>query len=163
MLRLIVFNVLLFGCFFYALLKGGGPEKAAATIFVVGSLLTPALATAQFSNRFSSVETGIFAVDLIGLIALLLVALFAERYWPIWVAALQAISTAAHAVRLADPTVIRWAYAFALAFWGYPILLLIIAGTWRHQKRLRLYGVDKSWSSFSGRWGLGRRLGPPAS
>jgi hypothetical protein len=159
-LRFLFFNALLFGCFFYALRRGGGPEKAASTIIVVGSLLS-GFAVSDMAHRFSSLEVGVLAADIGTLIGLLLVALFAERYWPLWVAALQTIGTAAHAVRLADPTVLRWAYAFALAFWSYPMLLLIIAGTWRHQKRLRLHGVDKSWSSFSGRWGLGRRLGPP--
>ena len=62
------------------------------------------------------------------LAAFLILALRAERYWPLWVAALQVIGTAGYFVKLADPDVIRRAYAFALAFWSYPMLLLIALG-----------------------------------
>jgi hypothetical protein len=157
-LRLIFFNLLLFGCFFYAWLRGGGPEKAAATIILVGSLATPLL-TPGLSVRFSSVETGILLVDASALLALLLVALFAERYWPLWVVALHIVGMAAHGVRMVDPTIMRWAYGFAIAFWSYPMLLLIIVGTWRHQQRLARFGADKSWSSFFGRSAAKRKTG----
>lgn len=158
MLRLIFFNLLLFGCFFYAWWRGGGPEKAAATIILVGSLATPLL-TPELSVRFSSVEMGIVFVDLLALIALLIVALFAERYWPLWVVALHIVGMAAHGVRMVDPTIMRWAYGFAIAFWSYPMLLLIILGTWRHQQRLARLGADRSWSSFSRRSAAKRRNG----
>lgn len=148
MLRLVVFNLLLFGCFFYALARGGAPEKAAATILLVGSLITPIFAS-NLSVRFTSVELWVLGVDVATLVGLLLVALYAERYWPLWVVALHIVGMAAHAVRQIDPTIMRWAYAFAIAFWSYPMLLLIIIGTWRHQQRLARYGADKSWSSFS--------------
>lgn len=158
MLRLIVFNLLLFGCFFYAWLRGGGPEKIAASVMLVGSLATP-LFTSAFAVRFTTVEVGILGVDVVVLAALLLVALFAERYWPLWVVALHAVGTAAHGVRMVDPTIMRWAYGFALAFWSYPMLGLIIFGTWRHQQRLARFGADKSWSSFSARSAATRRTG----
>lgn len=158
MLRLIVFNLLLFGCFVYALLRGGGPEKAAATILTVGSLITPIFGS-DFSVRFSSVEVGVVGVDTVVLAALLLVALYAERYWPLWVVALHIVGMAAHGVRMVDPAIMRWAYGFAIAFWSYPMLLLIIFGTWRHQQRLARFGADKSWSSFSARSAARRKNG----
>jgi cytochrome c-type biogenesis protein CcmH/NrfF len=61
------------------------------------------------------------------------------------------IGTAGHTVKLVDPVVIPRAYAFVLALWSYPMLLLLVAGTWNHQRRLARFGVDKSWSSSSGR------------
>jgi hypothetical protein len=158
MLRQVFFNALLFGCWFYALLRGGGPEKAVATILVVGSLAT-GFVVSDMAHRFTTVEIGIFAVDIVALIALLTVALFAERYWPLWVVALHTVGIAAHAVRLIEPGIIRWAYAFAIAFWSYPMLLLIIVGTWRHQQRLARFGADKSWSTFSARSAAKRRPG----
>lgn len=66
---------------------------------------------------------------------------------------LHLIGTAGHAVKAVDPHVIPKAYAFILAFWSYPMLLLLVAGTWNHQKRLAKYGVDKSWSHFPSRSG----------
>ncbi|HYD35969.1 MAG TPA: hypothetical protein VEA60_00025, partial [Allosphingosinicella sp.] len=76
----------------------------------------------------------------------------AERFWPLWAIALHLIGTAGHVVKAMDPLVFPKAYAFVLAFWSYPMLALLVLGTWNHQKRLARNGVDKSWSTFSGRW-----------
>jgi hypothetical protein len=106
------------------------------------------------------VEFGVFLVDVAALAAFVILALRADRYWPLWIAGLQIIGTAGHAVKLMDPGVIRTAYAFILAFWSYPMLLLIVLGTWRHQQRLAKFGADRSWSSSWGRSGRTRGGGP---
>ncbi|HKR25480.1 MAG TPA: hypothetical protein VJS15_09495, partial [Allosphingosinicella sp.] len=126
-------------------LRGGLPERIGATIVVFGSTLTVA-AVSSLDRRYGSVEFGVFLVDVAGLVALVLLALRSERYWPLWVAALHLIGMAGHGLKLADPDVIRRAYAFAMQFWGYPMLLLIALGTWRHQQRLKRFGFDPSWS-----------------
>ncbi|MEA3036635.1 MAG: hypothetical protein QOH04_2407 [Sphingomonadales bacterium] len=160
MIESLIYDGLVFACWLYAMLRGGAPERIGASILFFGSALTYAAVSGP-AVRFASVEAGVFAVDVAALLGFLIVALCAERFWPLWITALQIIGTAGHAVKLVDPQVLRWGYAFALAFWSYPMLVLLTAATWRHQKRLRLYGVDRSWSSFSGRLGLGRRPGPP--
>jgi hypothetical protein len=35
-----------------------------------------------------------------------------------------------------------------LAFWIYPQLLVLVLGTWRHQRRAKTIGADRSWSTF---------------
>ncbi|HEX2763200.1 MAG TPA: hypothetical protein VHM92_05055 [Allosphingosinicella sp.] len=160
MVKFVAFNVLLFGCWFYSLARGGAPERVASTVFVVGSIVT-ALVANEAAARFRSIEIGILAVDVAALAAFLAVALFAERLWPLWLTALQLIGTAAHLVRVTDPAMIPWAYAFALAFWSYPMLIILAIGTWNHQKRLARFGADRSWSSFSGRSAGGPRSGRP--
>jgi len=137
-------------CWAYALLKGGAPERIGASVIGLGSILS-LVAAASPGARFGSVEEGVFLVDLAAFAVFLGLALRAERHWPLWVTALQAIGTAGHAAKLLDPSVIPLAYAFVLAFWTYPMLLLIVMGTWNHQKRLARFGADKSWSSSSGR------------
>jgi hypothetical protein len=107
-----------------------------------------------------SVEIGVFIVDAVCLVAFLVLALRANRFWPLWVAGLQLIGTAGHAVKLADPEIIRRAYQIVLVFWSYPMLLLIVLGTWRHQQRLARFGVDRSWSSSWARSGRTRGGGP---
>jgi hypothetical protein len=161
MVKFIVFNVLLFGCWAFAWLRGGAPERIVASIVVVGSILTAFAATGP-ATRYTSVELGIFLVDVAALVGFLIVALRAERFWPLWVTALQAIGTAAHAMKLTDTHLIPWGYAFALAFWSYPMLLLIAWGTWNHQRRLARFGADKSWSSSSDRWDRRPPAGPIA-
>ena len=148
MIQSLIYDVLLVACWAYAMLKGGAPEKIGASVLLVGSALTFALASGP-AGRFASMEVGILAVDVAALVAFLILALRAERFWPLWITGLQMIGTAGHVVKLVDPDVIRWAYAFVLAFWSYPMMLLLIAGTWLHQKRLIRYGADRSWSTSS--------------
>ena len=150
MLNGLVFAVLLIGCCGYAFARGGAPERIGAAILAIGSVLTLAAVSAR-GSRFHSVENGIFLVDAAAFAAFVVLALRAERFWPLWIAALQGIGLAGHGVKLADPGVIWRIYAFALAFWSYPMLFLLVLGTWNHQKRLTRFGVDRSWSSFSGR------------
>jgi hypothetical protein len=132
-------------CCGYAFWRGGSPERAVSAVFLVGVTLTH-MAASQAAGRFTSVEAGIFLVDVAALIAFIAVALKAERFWPLWVAAMQAVGTAGHLVKLVDPEIIRWAYAFALAIWSYPMLCLLALGTWRHQQRLARLGSDRAWS-----------------
>lgn len=153
------FDVVLLACCSYAFWKGGSPEKVGAWIFIGGVLFTR-LAVSGAATRYSSIEAGVLIVDVATLTGLLVLALRADRFWPLWVAALQAIGAAGHAVKLANPEVIRWAYAFALAFWSYPMLALLAFGTWNHQRRLAKFGVDKSWSSSSSRSGTRPPSGP---
>jgi hypothetical protein len=150
MLPVPVYYALFAACGLYVLLKGGAPEKVGTVILAFGSVLSVA-AVSTPPSRFGAVEVGVFLVDVVTLFAFLALALRAERYWPLCVTALQAIGTAGHAAKLLDPGVIRSAYAIVLSLWGYLMLLLIAFGTWNHQRRLVRFGVDKSWSSFSGR------------
>ena len=150
MLPAYAYLTILLVCWTYALFRGGAPEKIGASVIGIGSLLSLVAATSP-GTRFGAVEFGVFLVDVAAFAVFLGLALRAERHWPLWIAALQAIGTAGHAAKLLDPKVIPLAYAFVLAFWVYPMLLLVVLGTWNHQKRLARFGVDKSWSSFSGR------------
>jgi hypothetical protein len=151
------FRLLLVLCCGYAWWKGGGPERAAAAIYVAGVVLTH-LAQNVSGTWWSSVEAGIFAVDVAVLCGLAAVALMAERFWPLWLTALHLLATTGHVVKLADPTLIRWGYAFIIAVWSYPMLALIVVGTLNHQRRLARFGADRSWSiSFA------RSEGIPAS
>jgi hypothetical protein len=148
-------------CVGYALAKGGPPERTGAAIMVVAYLLSSILLSAP-SGRFGSVELGIFYVDLAILIAFIVLALRAERYWPLWVAALQIIGVGGHLVKLVDLGTVRGAYAFLLAVWSYPQLLLLAIGTYRHQQRLARNSADPSWSTFSARSERAPPAGPTA-
>lgn len=150
MLPVELFYIILAVCCLYAAIQGGAPERIGSIIFVCAATLTTAALSAP-AARWGAVEIGALVVDVAMLLALFALALHAERLWPLWVTALQLIGAAAHAVKLVSPEVIREAYAFAMAFWGYPMLLVLVVGTWNHQRRLARFGVDKSWSSSSGR------------
>lgn len=150
MLPIPVYYAMLAGCLAYAFTRGGGPEKAGIAIIAIGSVLSNLLASAP-PLRFSHVESGIFLIDLLALLAFVALALRAERYWPLWISALQLIGTAGHAVKMVDSHVIRLVYAFMMSLWSYPMLLLVAGGTWAHQRRLARLGADRCWSSSSAR------------
>jgi hypothetical protein len=145
----LIFDPLFLACFAYAMWNGGAPERIGAAIFCAGVLLT-LLEFPGVAAGFRTVETGIFVVDIVTLVAFLILALRAERFWPLWMAAFQALGTAGHLVKILDPVQMRWGYAFLIAIWSYPMLLVLALGTWRHRQRLARLGVDKSWSTF--RW-----------
>jgi hypothetical protein len=92
------------------------------------------------------VDAGVFGVDVAVLCGLLAVALMAERFWPLWLTAFHLLGTTGHIVKMADPSLIRWGYAFIIAVWSYPMLALIAIGTSAHQRRLARLGRDRSWT-----------------
>jgi hypothetical protein len=142
------FDALLFCCCGYGAWRGAAPERAAAAILFVGVVLTH-FAYSGWSSRWSSVENGVFAVDVMVLVSFIALALAAERFWILWMTALHLIGTMGHLVKLADPALIPWGYRFAIAATSYPMCLLIAFGTWKHRQRLSRFAGDRSWSNFS--------------
>lgn len=157
MLPIELYYAFALACSLYVGIRGAAPERIAAAVILVGS----AVSTAAMSGfKYASVEIGVFLVDVAALIAFLVLSMRAERLWPLWVSALQIIGTAGHAVKLVDAEVLRTAYAIAMAVWSYPMWFLIVLGTWNHRRRLAKFGVDKSWSSSSGRSETRPPIGP---
>lgn len=133
-MRMLLFAACLLACCIYAAARGGTPERLGAFILLAGSLLSAALMSPA-ASRFSGLEAGVLAVDVLVLLAYVALALFTDRYWPLWTAALQLIGVLAHLAKLGDPDMLRNGYAFLLAFWSYPMLLTIVLGTRAHHKR----------------------------
>jgi hypothetical protein len=150
-LHRLVWNVLIFltclaACCSYALWRGGAPERIGAIIFIMATTLTVAAAT-SLRPAFRSLEAGILVVDTVVFVAFLLLALRSRRFWPLWMTGLQAVQVAGHAAQLASPEMMPWAYSVAQGIWSYPMMALLVAGTWRHQTRLGLKGPDTPWLS----------------
>ncbi len=129
----------------YACLLGGAPERLAGILFLLAAALTRMFFLASIAP-YAAVETGILAVDLVLLAALTALALYADRYWPIWLAALQALGAGAHLVKAIEPSVVSMAYAILVNVWSYPMILILATATLRHRRRLRLRGSDLDWS-----------------
>jgi hypothetical protein len=143
-----VFLILLIACCFYAFVKGAAPERIGMAIYAAGSVLT-LLAVSAPSIRFKGVEVGVFIVDVCVFFSFVLLALRADRFWPIWVSALIGLGVLGSLAMLMHPRVIPWAYAVVLSIWSYPILMLIAVGTRNHQLRLTRDGADPSWTRSS--------------
>lgn len=119
----------------YAGWQGGWPERTGAAIMFLGSVLS-VVAAMSFYPGWRSPEAGIFIVDLLVLGAFGNLALYSDRFWPIWVTSFHLIAVTIHVATLADRSVAALAYANAQEFWAYPMLVGIAVGTWSHRHRL---------------------------
>ncbi|MGY4398785.1 uncharacterized membrane protein (DUF485 family) [Sphingomonas sp. UYAg733] len=148
MFRIALFLALLLAACGYAARRGGGPERLTAYAFLVAYILTIVVRSYK-PERYLNIETGVFVVDALLFVTVLVIMLRANRVWPIWMSALLLMAVGGHIAKLLDPRVIRTAYQIMLSLWGWPAAILLIVATWLHQRRLTLLGVDASWKGSS--------------
>ena len=132
----------------YSMIRGGEPERRVVLILIAGFVLS-IIATTPSDEMYMHPEVGVFIVDLAMLFGFAILALNAERYWTIWMCSMQVIQVMSHIPKMIIPELLPQAYYMIVAFWAYPMLIVLAIGTYRHQKRLRLFGADRSWSDFS--------------
>ena len=118
----------------YALIRGGRDERVIAIVCLIASVVT-AFVLSPWTERYAQIEAGEMLVDLGVLAAFIAVALRSDRYWPLWVAGLQLTSSIAHLMKGIHIDLLPQAYAAATKAWSYPILFIILIGTWRQQRR----------------------------
>ncbi len=129
--RVIIYRTLMYGVCGYAMFRGKADARIVGFVFLVGDLATLALR----SSTYSSVETSVFVIDIIAFLAFTYAALISERFWPLWVSGLQLTTSMGHVFKLIDSQLLPLAYAAALRFWAYPILIILAIGTWRSDRR----------------------------
>ena len=130
MLRVAIFYSLLTAVNLLAWRRGRQEERLAAATCVVGTLLTVAVSE-EVARRFGDFNLAAFVIDLVVLLVFLGIALRSRRFWPMWVAGLQLVTTTVHLIRLLNDELLSIVFGTALAVWSYPILLLIGIGAWR--------------------------------
>lgn len=140
----------------YAAWRGGGPERAMATIastMVGGDAVLHHFAAVEFA----ALDTGHLLIDLFGASSTIWLALSAHRFWPMYAAVLHALPLLAHSSRILDVTLHPAAYLTmqVTASWALPPLLIF--ATWRHRQRLKRSGSDRSWQSSLPPWRQIRR------
>jgi len=140
--RLLIYHALMYGICGYALSRGRADARMVAAIFLVGNFATSGLRT-QFGGGYSSLEAGVLAVDVLAFLAFTYVALISDRFWPMWVSGLQLTTSLGHVLKVIDPHLLPLAYAAALRFWSYPILVILGVGVWRSQQRARREGTPR--------------------
>lgn len=133
MLRIILFDLLLFGACGYAMLRGRQDERLVAAVCIVANFASYAF-LGPIRLSYLGVESGVLIVDLVALGAFTYVALRSDRFWPLWVSGLQLTTSIGHLLKAIDPGLVPFAYAAALRSWSYPILIILAIGTWRGQR-----------------------------
>ncbi|UUR07611.1 hypothetical protein [Sphingomonas glaciei] len=129
-MRVVAFYLLLAGLMALTFWRGRSDERIAAGVCVGGTLLT-VLVGNRLAVHHSYFDVAAFVVDMGVLAAFLAIALRSTRFWPLWVAGLQLTTTSVHLLMLLSPQLPGGIFGAALAFWSYPILLLIGIGAWR--------------------------------
>ena len=132
----LIFGPLLLAVCVYAWLRGGWDERIVAITCLAGTAATM-LAVSPIHRRYSGVEEGLLLVDMAVLAGFVTVALRSKRFWPLWVAGLQLTTFIGHVLKGVDQDLLPRAYGAALQFWSYPILIIVLVGTYRHHRRLR--------------------------
>ena len=118
----------------YASWRGRSDERIAAGACAGATLFTH-FVLGPLRIRYATVEPGLLTVDIVMLAIFVGIALRSSRFWPLWVAGLQLTMSMAHVLKAIDETLMPRAYAAAVVFWTYPILLIIAIGTWRQHRR----------------------------
>jgi hypothetical protein len=129
--RVLIYRALMLGICGYALIRGKADARIVALVFLVGDLATLAVR----SSTYSTVETSVLVIDIIAFLAFTYAALISDRFWPLWVSGLQLTTSLGHVLKAVDSHLMPLAYAAALRFWAYPILIILAIGTWRSHRR----------------------------
>ena len=114
----------------YAWLRGRSEERIAATICLLATIATHFLIS-PLHQRYTGIETGLLVIDMAVLATFVAIALVSNRFWPLWAAGLQLTVSMSHLMKAVDFALLPKVYAAAAIFWSYPILLVIVVGTWR--------------------------------
>jgi hypothetical protein len=128
----------------YAAWRGGGPERAMAGIALT-MVAADHLLHVFVPPEFASLDTGHLAIDLFGAATTTLLALFAHRFWPMCIAVLHMLPLLAHTSRLLDATMQPAVYLTMQVATSWPVPLILILATWRHQRRLAQGESEPSW------------------
>lgn len=96
---------------------------------------------------YYSVDPGHLAIDATAAIQFFAIALFANRMYPLWLAAFQIVSVIAHFARMELSEIGRLAYGL-LNYGPYYLQIVTLAfGLLLHARRARRYSTYQSWRS----------------
>jgi hypothetical protein len=129
----------------YALWHGGPPERLAAKIVAVWVLTDVGYHLIFGPSGFIVVDPAHLLIDGAELIAIVWLALQANRMWPIWAAAAQVMTFSGHIVALIEPGGINRAYWAMTQLPPYIQLFALVCGAAFHNRRFRRIGHYRSW------------------
>jgi hypothetical protein len=135
MTRLLIYRALMYGACGYALYRGRTDARIVAAVFLIGNLATLTLRSSAMGG-YTSFEVTVFLIDTACLLAFTYAAMISDRFWPLWVSGLQLTTSFGHVLKAVDSELVPLAYAAALRFWSYPILIILVVGVWRSRRRL---------------------------
>ncbi len=128
----VIFNLVLLLCAAYASAAGGKTGISGSIIFIAATLLT--IAANRIDPSWGDTAYGIFAVDAACMVALAVVAMKSNRFWPIWALGFQIGAVGTHIATIWMPEIVPRAYQALATFWSIPILWVMVVGTRRDRR-----------------------------
>ncbi len=125
--------------------RGGAPERLASLAMLLATGATM-LANAGAALPFRHVEWPLLAIDGVLFAVLVVIAVLANRFWPLWLAGFQCVAVAAHTARGFDPQILPVAYWWIVGKLSYPMLALLCIGIERHHRRALDGSREAPWS-----------------
>lgn len=126
----------------YAFFRGGWAERVTAGGILIATYVT-VLVLSPLAIRYQFVELPVMAVDTVLLFVLVGISLKSEKFWPLWLTAMQGLTILSHLAPYV-PHVLPWAYGNAVAVWIYPMLIVLGFAVHSHHRS------RKAGGSFSG-------------
>lgn len=145
MTGIVVFAAMMIALALQAALRGGAPERIAAASLAAAALVTW-FANGDTASTFTQVQWDVLWIDAGLLCVLLAIALTADRFWPMWIAAFQLVTVAGHGARGYAPDILPSVYWWLLGKTSYPMMALLCIGIERHQRRLREGLPEFAWT-----------------
>lgn len=114
----------------YAAVLGGWEGRWTTALILSASAIT--LVSEQFIRHHWGTTNGImFAVDIALFLGMYVIAAKSKRWWPLWVAAFQLNSVAAHIATVVSPEFSAAIYNGFEGLWAFPGQIIMVFGIWR--------------------------------
>lgn len=138
-------RILLLAVVIFAFRKGAEPERLVGVILTATFLLDLGNHALFGDPAWFAINPGHVVIDVWAFLALMWVALRANRGWPLCVSAGQMIVVLAHLAKLWEPSMVRKAY-WGMTQMPFVLQLVVLAlGTSAHIARARRIGWYHSW------------------
>jgi hypothetical protein len=135
--------------FAYSMWRGGAPERVGAALLLAGLAGSMTVGIVHLPGNFASVPVTLAAVDMLLALALVILALRANRLWPIPLAACQLITVFGHIGKYLAPQMFAGGYALLIMIWSWPMTGLLMFGAYCHHRRIRTGYCDRPWKNSS--------------
>lgn len=130
-----------------ALVWGGGPERIVAATWLILFELGTMLYKVIFGEmrQLETVDWYFASIDLVAATIWISVALYANRNYTLWIAAMQLLAVTAHLSRGMVEVISPVTYAAMVIAPGWLQLLFLALGVSRHIARKRRFGDYRDW------------------
>ena len=138
---------LILGLCVAAFVWGRLPERAAIAIWIVCLELSDLIYRDLFGYQIlvDQVDMYLAAKDVAAGLLWVVLALYANRNYPLWIAGVQLLAVGAHVARGLLEAIAPISYAFLIVAPGWIILVMMAIGFTRHIMRERRFGPYRSW------------------